>query len=148
MAIEHRNLHLRLQEFCDCYMETDFKQEMDTVSREQERARSAEEWEEAALKFLALAIMYGTTEGARKLTLSRSGNGEIGLHIDATGSYKLPAPPPRIADDMFRIMRSITHLEAPKASEPVSLGLKNDRLDIQVVFDREGDRESLTIAFP
>ena len=148
MAMDERNLHLRLQEYCDCYVQTDYKNQLDLISKEGTAADATGELEEVALKFLGLAIMYGITESAKKVSLTRTQAGQINFEIEAAGKYKLPAPKPELADRMFGIMRSITHLEGPKAEEPLSLGLKNDRLELKVSFDTSGGTDSLTIGLP
>ena len=148
MAMEERSLHLRLQEYCDCYVQTDYKNQLELISKEGAAADATGEMEEVALKFLGLAIMHGITEGAKKVSLIRTVAGHISFEIEAAGKYKLPAPKPELADRMFRIMRSITHLEGAKAGEPLSLGLKNDRLELMVSFDTIDGTDSLTIGLP
>jgi hypothetical protein len=44
-----RNYHVRLQEMCDCYMETDYRMEMEKMASE-----TSSDLEEGALKYLAL----------------------------------------------------------------------------------------------
>jgi len=148
MAIEERNLHLRLQEYCDCYVETDYKKQLEVISKEGAAADATGDMEEVALKFLGLAIMYGITEGAKKVSLTRTASDHINFEIEAAGKYKLPAPKPELAGRMFEVMRSITHLEDPKAAEPVSLGLKNDRVELMVSFDKIEGTDSLSIGLP
>jgi len=71
----------------------------------------------------------------------------VQFNIEAAGNYKLPSPSPELADSMFDVMRSITHLEAEKAGEPLSLGLKNDRLELGIEFDSTGGKKTLSINF-
>jgi hypothetical protein len=53
-----------------------------------------------------------------------------------------------LADRIISIARSITHLEENMGKEPVSLGLRNDRMDITFQFDRKGGEEAFSILFP
>jgi hypothetical protein len=139
--------HLRLQEYCDCYLETDFKKELDAIGKWGVSADVTGDPQEVALKFLGLAILYGMKENAGRISLSK-GEGGVQFNVEAAGKYRLPAPSEALVDQAFKAMRSITHLEGEPASEPLSLGLRNDRLELGIGFDRAGGREVLTISFP
>ena len=137
-----RNYHARLQEMCDCYMETDYRQEMEKMASER-----SPDVEEDALKYLALSILYATTEKARKLSFKRK-KGEPKVTVKAEEKMELPKPPGEIADKVFEIMRSITHLEGEKGKEPFSLGFRDGRMELGVKVEREEDKESLKFSFP
>jgi hypothetical protein len=51
------NYHLKLQEMCDCYMETDFLAAMQGMA-----GIDSTDVEEDAIKYVALAIMYAITQ--------------------------------------------------------------------------------------
>jgi len=137
-----RNYHARLQEMCDCYMETDYRQEMEKMVAER-----SSDLEEDALKYLALSILYATTEKARKLSFKKK-EGEQKVTVKAEEKMELPTPPGEIADKIFEIMRSITHLEGEKGREPLSLGLRDGRMELGVKVEREEEKESLNLSFP
>jgi hypothetical protein len=137
-----RNYHARLQEMCDCYMETDYRGEMEKMASE-----ASADVEEDSLKYLALSILYATTEKARKLSFKKK-KGERRVTVKAEEKMELPTPPGEIADKIFEIMRSITHLEEKKGREPFSLGLRDGRMELGVKVEREGDKESLKLSFP
>jgi len=101
-----------------------------------------------ALKFLCLTILYGIKESAKKITLTKQGRDEVRLDIEAAGKYVLPAPRADIADEIFKVMRSITHLESERGKEVLSLGLRNDRLELTVEFASAAGENTLTISFP
>ena len=146
MIKDERNYHQRLQEFCDCFMETDFKKELEAASKGVSGDPSGD-LDELALKFLGLAILYGANEDAKKITL-RSGEGKILFSVEARGNYQLPPPSAQVADRIFSIARSITHIDKDQGKEPLSLGLRNDRMEITLQFDRKKGGESLSILFP
>jgi hypothetical protein len=137
-----RNYHARLQEMCDCYMETDYRGEIEKMS-----SQGSTDVEEDSLKYLALSILYATTEKAKKLSFKKK-KGEPKVTVKAEEKLELPTPPGEIADKVFEIMRSITHLEGKKGKEPFSLGLRDGRMELRVKVEREGDRESLKLSFP
>ena len=59
---EKRNLHLKVQELCDCYATTDPLKEMSVVGKDKDP-------EEAALKWLALAALHGVGNNAKEITI-------------------------------------------------------------------------------
>jgi hypothetical protein len=148
MTVDKRNLHLKLQEYCDCYMETDPRKELEAISREGEKSDVTGDPEEVAVKFLGLSVLYGMKENAKSLSLVRTDRGAYQFNVEAAGKYKLPAPPASVGNQAFKVMRAITHLEEESASGPLALGLRNDRIELGVVFDSRGGRETMTISFP
>ncbi len=147
MIKDERNYHQRLQEFCDCFMETDFKKELEAASKGASGDPGGDP-DELALKFLGLAILYGANEDAKKITLQRSREGKSLFSVEARGNYQLPPPGAQVADRIFSIARSIAHIDEDQGEEPLSLGLRNDRMEITLQFDRKRGGESLSILFP
>ena len=143
-----RSLHLRLQEYCDCYMETDPQKEIVVINQKGAAADVTKDREEVALKFLCLTILYGIKESAKKITLTKKGRDQVRLDVEAAGKYVLPAPRADIADEIFKVMRSITHLESERGSEVLSLGLRSDRLELTVEFASAAGENTLNILFP
>jgi hypothetical protein len=147
MIKDDRNYHQRLQEFCDCYLETDPKKELEKAAKGVSGDPSGD-LDELALKFLGLGIFYGAAEKAKKISLQRSKDGKVLFSIESRGEYQLPAPSLRVADRIISIARSITHIDEDQGRELVSLGLRNDRMDITFQFDRKTGGESFHIIFP
>ena len=104
--------------------------------------------DELALKFLGLGIFYGATEKAKRIAIQRSNDGKVTFSVDSRGKYQLPPPSPQLADRIISIARSITHIDEDQGKEPVSLGLRNDRMDITFQFDRKAGVEIFSILFP
>jgi hypothetical protein len=137
---EKRNLHLKVQELCDCYATTDPLKEMSEVKNEGDQ-------EEAALKWLALAALHGVNNNAREVTLSRSADGNIRV----TAKYReseLPSPGKEIGKRILEAVREITHIEEGKGEIPLALGIRQDSLELQVKFKPKKDKEKVTITFP
>ncbi|HYB22037.1 MAG TPA: hypothetical protein VEH09_13965 [Thermodesulfobacteriota bacterium] len=147
MIKDERNFHLRLQEFCDCFMETDYKKELEAASKGSSGDPSGDP-DELALKFLGLTLLYGANEEARKISLQRSKEGKVSFAVEARGDYQLPPPSAKVADRVISIARSITHIDKDKGKSPLSLGLRSDRMEIKLEFDRKGGGESLSLVFP
>ena len=104
--------------------------------------------DEHALKFLGLSIFYGASEKAKSLSLRRSKEGKVAFTVDSRGKYKLPSPSIKVADRVISIARSITHIDGDQGKLPVSLGLRNDRIEVTFQFDRKAEEEAFSILFP
>jgi ribosomal protein L23 len=143
MEIHDPNLHQKLIEMCDCYLETDFKVQI------QEAAQSpGTDPEEDSLKYLALTIMYAITEKARKLVYKNK-KGQLTVVVKGNGEKtSVKAPAPEIFARIIEIVRTILHLEEDNASMPLSLGLRNGQMEVQVKVERKDDKESLKLKFP
>lgn len=143
MEIHDPNLHLKLIEMCDCYMETDYHNQVHKIV-----SSPAEDLEEESVKYLALAIMNALTEKAQKLIFKRKKT-NITVTIKADGDkISLSAPTPEMFAKIISIMRTILHMEEDTASLPMALGLRSGEVEIQVKVERKGNKESLKIKLP
>ena len=147
MIKDDRNYHQRLQEFCDCYLESDPKKELERASKGVSGDPSGD-LDELALKFLGLVIFYGASEKAKKVSIQRSKDGKVSFMVEAGGQYQLLPPSVQVADRIISIARSITHIDADQGKELVSMGLRNDRIDITFQFNRKAEDETFSILFP
>ena len=147
MIKNDRNYHQRLQEFCDCYLETDPRKELENASKGISGDPGGD-MDELALKFLGLGIFYGASEKAKNISIQRSKDGKVLFTVEARGKYQLPPPSTQVADRIISIARAITHIDKDRGEEPVSFGLRNDRLELTFQFDRKKEGESLSILFP
>jgi hypothetical protein len=147
MIKDDRSYHLRLQEFCDCFMETDFRKELERTSKGVSGDPGGDP-EELALKFLGLTLLYGANEEAKKISLHKSEEGKVLFSVEARGNYQLLAPSAHLADRIFLLARSMVHLDKDQGKIPFSLGLRNSSLEVNLEFARSGGAESLTLTFP
>jgi hypothetical protein len=128
-------------------METDPKKELEKAAQGVSGDPSGD-LDELALKFLGLGIFYGATEKANKISIERVKEGKVLFSVESRGKYQLPPPSVQVADRIISIARAITHIDKAKGKEPVSLGLRNDRIELTFQFDRKKEEESLSILFP
>jgi len=136
------NYHLKLQEMCDCYMETDFLGAMQDMA-----GIETKDSEEDAIKYLALAVMYAITRKAEKLSFKKKGE-ESKVKIKNGKKETLPSPSGAVLDKAFEIMRAILHIEEDKGEMDFSLGLRSGEVNVLVKVAREDDKQSLKIKFP
>ena len=142
METAERNYHLKLQEMCDCYLETDFQKQLQAM------VNSAEgDLEENGVKYLSLAIMYSLTEKARKLSLKQKDD-EVTVTLKGDTKISLPAPGVALFDKVAEIIRAILHIEENKGELPLSLGLRSGDVQLQIKVKRETGKETIKIKFP
>ena len=137
---EKRNVHLKVQELCDCYATNDPLKEMSVVKNDGDK-------EEAAFKWLALASLHGINNNAKEVTLTRSKNGDVRV----TAKYRetdLPSPGSDVGAKIIEALREVTHIEGDKGKMPLSLGIRNDSIELQVKMKYKDKGEKITIRFP
>ncbi len=137
---EKRNLHLKVQELCDCYATTDPLKEMSIVKNDEDK-------DEAALKWLALAALHGVNDNAKDITITKSSDGDITV----TATYRqseLPTPGSEVGKKIIEAVREITHIEKGKGKTPLALGIRQDSIELKVKFKSKKDKDSVTITFP
>lgn len=137
---DKETLHKKVQEEIDCFATTNPLKEMSELEK-------SEEVEEAALKWLALAALHGINMNARKITIIRSGDGEVKV----TAEYRpaqLPSPGLTIGEKIIETVRAITHLEKEKGKTLLALGVRDGSVDLKVKVKREADGERVTLKFP
>ena len=138
MHISDPNLHLKLQEMCDCYLETDYLAQMDHF-----RAKPGPDPDDEAMRYLALALMHTITEQAAKLSLKQE-KGEITVKVKKDGNQEeLPPPPAALFTKIIQIIRTILHFEGEKGESELSLGLRNGSLEMLVKLKEKGDEAAL-----
>lgn len=136
---EKRNVHLKVQELCDCYATNDPLKEMSVVKNDGDK-------EEAALKWLALAALHGVNNNAKEVTITRSTAGDVRV----TAKYReseLPSPGSDVGSKIMEAVREITHIEGQNGKTPLALGIRNDSIELQVKMKEKEGHEKVTIKF-
>ena len=83
-----------------------------------------------------------------KLTF-KSKKGQLTVVIKVDGDkVSVKAPSPEIFQRIISIIRGILHLEEDNASMPLSLGLRNGQVDLQVKVERGENKEALKLKLP
>jgi hypothetical protein len=137
---DKRSLHLKVQELCDCYATTDPLKEMSELKKEPDK-------DDVALKWLALATLHGINSNAKKITITRSEDGEVNV----TAEYRvaeLPSPGSQIGNSIIEAVREITHVDEDKGKTPLAIGIRDGNIEIGVKVKKDKDNESITLKFP
>jgi len=138
MHISDPNLHLKLQEMCDCYLETDYLPQLERFS-----AKPGPDPDDEAMRYLALALMHTITEQAGKLSFKQE-KGEITVKVKKNGNKEvLPPPSAALFAKIMQTIRTILHLEGEKGESELSLGLRNGSVEMSVKFKDDGDEAAL-----
>ncbi len=68
-----KSLHLKLQEYADCYSESDAARELEEISEKGVGGEVTGDMTDVALKYLSSAILRAIEEEAQKLQITREG---------------------------------------------------------------------------
>ena len=140
MMKEKRNIHLKVQEMCDCYATTDPLKEMSKIKGDSDQDDAAEKW-------LALAALHGVNNNAKEIAIRRTKDGKITV----TAKYReteLPSPGAEIGDKVMSAVREITHIEGEKGKSPLALGIRQDSIELKIKMKSKDKGERVTLTFP
>ena len=137
---EKRNLHLKVQEMCDCYATGDPLKEMSVVKNDKDK-------DEAAVKWLALAALHGVNNNAEEINITRSSEGNVRVVAEYRDT-ELPSPGTEVGKKIMNALRKITHIEEEKGKTPLSLGIRNDSVNLTIKFKEKNGKEKISIKFP
>ena len=135
---DKQSLHLKVQEMCDCYATTDPLKEMSELKKD-------EDAQEAAIKWLALAILHGINDNAKKISLTMSGNEKVKVIAEYRKS-ELPAPGNETGRLVLDTVRNIAHMEEGKI--PLALGIREGSIEMKLKIKKENGNESVILEFP
>ena len=134
------SLHLKVQELCDCFATTDPLKEMSKLAK-------SKDTDEDALKWIALAVLHGVNNNAKKITLSTADDGGV----EVTAKYRttqLPSPGPEIGEKVINAVREITHIEKEKGKTALALGFRNNDLNLNIKTKKKNKSSVVEIQFP
>lgn len=137
---DKRNLHQKMQEQIDCFAGTDYLTKMGAVKNEPDK-------EQAPLKWLALAILYGINENAKTIKIEKNQDGSKRL-IAEFRDFDLPSPGDDVVDLIFEDVRQITYLETDKGKIALSVGVRDSSIELEVKIKKEDGKEKIILNFP
>lgn len=133
------NLHLKVQELCDCFATTDPLKEMSKLAK-------SKDTDEDALKWIALAVLHGINNNAKEISLSTDKGGSV----EVTARYRptqLPSPGKEIGKKVIKAIREITHIEKDKGKTALALGFRNNDLNLNIKTKKKNKSDIVEIHF-
>ncbi len=137
---DKENLHLKVQELCDCFSTTDPLKEMSEVKNDADSL-------DAALKWLALTALHGVNSNANKISIKQTSDGSISVVAEYRDA-ELPSPGADVAGNIFEVVREITHIESAKGKTKLALGIRDSSLDLDVSIKDKDGYKKISIKFP
>lgn len=137
---DKRNLQKKMQEQIDCFAGTDYLTKLGAVKNEPDK-------EQAPLQWLALAILYGINENAKKIKIEKNQDGTNRLVVEFR-DFDLPSPGDDVVDGIFEAMRQMTHIEDDKGKISLSVGVRDSSLDLEAKIKKQDDKEKISLKFP
>jgi hypothetical protein len=134
------NLHLKVQELCDCFASTNPLKEMSDVIRDPDT-------DEAALKWIALAVLHGINSNAEKISISTAKDGNVKVSAEYRKA-DLPSPGPAVGKKVIEAMRTMTYSEKDHDKMTLAFGFRNNSMDLKIKLRHEGNDDKITISFP
>jgi hypothetical protein len=123
--------HLRLQQQIDCQLEVKARPALEAWSKGGWQEEPGTDADEAPLRYLALVLLDAIEERAVRLTVDK----DQGVTVYADATYALPKAPAHFIARGLEILREITGMEGGKAEGRLSLGLRNDSLELIIQKD-------------
>jgi hypothetical protein len=106
-----------------------------------------QELDQAAQKWLALAVLHGINFDAEKISLRTAPDGTVTVHAKYRKA-ELPSPGGEIGRRVVEAVRQITHFEGDEGKGPLALGVRNDSIEMDVKVKREEGGETVSLKFP
>jgi hypothetical protein len=123
--------HLRLQQQIDCQLEVTPRDTLAAWEKGGWQEEPGTDGDEAPLKYMALVLLDAIEERAVRLTIDK----DQGVAVHANSSYTLPKAPSHYIARGLEILREISGMEGPKAQGTISLGIRNDSLELIIQKD-------------
>ncbi len=126
--------HQRLQQHVDCELEVRARDALEAWEKDGWKETPGTDVDEAPLKYIALVLLDAIEERAVRLAIDK----DQGVTVFGTTTYPLPSAPSHIIARGLEIVRDIIGLQVPAGQGTLSLGIRNDSLDL--IVQKEGGR--------
>lgn len=134
------NIHLKIQELCDCFATSDPLLEMSRIRLEPDP-------EAAPLKYLALLLLHGLNNNAESISLQEQSDGSL----DVVARYRpatLPGPGAEVGKKIVEAILEMTQLDSATTSTPFAFGFRNNSLELRIDASGDEGTRCLSVSFP
>ena len=136
---ESESPHLRLQQHIDCELEVSPKAALTDWEKTGWKDAPGTDVDEAPLKYLALVLLDAIEEKAVRLSIDK----DEGVTVFADSQYTLPKAPAHLIARGLEILREIIGLEGSAGEGTLSLGIRNDSLEL--IVQKEAGKHIINI---
>ena len=123
---EIESSHLRLQRHIDCELEVRPKDALAAWESSGWKEDPGTDGDEAPLKYIALVLLEAIESRSVRLSIDR----DRGVTIFGDSTYILPKAPASFIARGLEIIREIAGMEGRDSQGRISLGVRNDSLDL------------------
>ena len=134
------SLHQKVQEMCDCYATTDPLKEMSKLEQEGSD-------EEAAAKWLALAVLHGLNSNAEEISIEQSQDGTVKVVAEYRRA-ELPSPGGDLSSEIIKTAKEIIYADSSQAESILAFGVRDNSMELKVKTREERGTNKVTITFP
>ena len=136
---ETESPHLRLQQQIDCQLEIKPRPVLQAWERDGWKEEPGTDADETPLKYLALVLLEAIEERAVRMSIEK----DEGATVYGSSTYTLPKAPSFIIARGLEILREVTGIQGPSGQGSLSLGIRNDSVDL--IVQKQAGRHIITI---
>jgi hypothetical protein len=127
-----RSPHVKLQEFLDCFVESDHKKELESFSSPQLTGSMREQTADEALRYLALVLLYAIDEKGKDVSFIRKRPDETVCRMAGDKFYDIPTPKEEVVTALFDEIEDMAGMDETKRTGKLVLGLGNDQIEVDI----------------
>jgi type II secretory ATPase GspE/PulE/Tfp pilus assembly ATPase PilB-like protein len=136
-----RSPHVKLQEFLDCYLQSDFKEELEHFSEPHLTGSIREEIPDEALRYFALVLLYAIEERVQDISFVRKAPDSAVCRMIGDNFYEVPAPREEIISALFEEIEEMTGMDTTRRKGKLILGLKDSEIDLEILSTISNEKE-------
>lgn len=137
---ESSNLHKKVQEMCDCFATNDPLKEMSKMQHDTNP-------DDAAIKWIALAILHGINNNAEEISIHQTPTGSVKV-VAEYRKAELPPPDTVITEKIISAFKEIIHVDSSQGDSTLAIGVRDGSMDLHVKTREEAGDSKVTIKFP
>ena len=127
-----RSSHVKLQEFLECFLNTDHKKELETFSSPRLAGPTREEVADEALRYFAVLLLYGLSERVKDISIVRKEPDAAACRMTGEKFYDIPAPREEVVTSLFDAIEEMAGMDETKRVGKLIIGLNNDEIDLSI----------------
>jgi hypothetical protein len=144
-----RSPHAKLEEFIDCFLNTNHKEELESFTLPHLARPTREEAPDEALRYLALVLLYGLNQRVKDISFVRKQPGRMITRMSGDKFYDVPAPKEEVAEHLFEEIEEMAGIDGTKRNGKLVVGIKNDQVNLKISsLMTDADEEKILIQLP